>query len=130
MAGTTSHRPDAYTIVAAVERQHLTVVQLVERELSQELQALPLHTGERHAIALAQRESADLLLLDDWKARQEARRLDLKVKGTLAVIVAAHRGELLSLADVDIIFRQIMAHPDIWISESLCREVWQSLQQS
>ena len=55
--------------------------------------ALKLGAGEREAIALAEEVGADLLLVDDRKARREALRRGLAVTGTLAVlVVAAERG--------------------------------------
>lgn len=55
--------------------------------------ALKLGAGEREAIALAEELVADLLLVDDAKARREAKGRGLTVTGTLAVLVtAAGRG--------------------------------------
>src|SRR5438309_9454519 len=44
--------------------------------------ALDLDWGEQEAIALAEEVSADLLLVDDWDARQEAERRHLRAVGT------------------------------------------------
>ena len=63
------------------------------REAASPDPALKLGVGEREAIALAEELGADLLLVDDAKARREARRRGLAVTGTLAVLVtAAGRG--------------------------------------
>jgi predicted nucleic acid-binding protein len=52
-----------------------------------------LDRGEREAIALAEEVSADLLLVDDWDARQEAERRHLRAVGTLRVLAdGAGRG--------------------------------------
>ena len=48
-----------------------------------------LGAGEREAIALAQILQADLLLIDDSDGRFEARRLGLRVTGTLGVLRVA-----------------------------------------
>ncbi|HEV7424744.1 MAG TPA: DUF3368 domain-containing protein [Thermoanaerobaculia bacterium] len=48
-----------------------------------------LDPGERAAIALAEMTRADLLLIDDSAGRAEARRRNLRVKGTLGVLRAA-----------------------------------------
>jgi predicted nucleic acid-binding protein len=54
---------------------------------------LNLGAGEREAITLAQALRADVLLLDDGKARRAARECGLTVTGTLAVLaLAASRG--------------------------------------
>lgn len=60
--------------------------------------ALKLGVGEREAIALALELHADVLLLDDRKARREAQRLGLVVVGTLAVLATAARRGLVDLA--------------------------------
>jgi predicted nucleic acid-binding protein len=54
--------------------------------------------GESEAIALALETAADWALLDDPKARAEARRLGVEPKGTLGVLVVAQRVGL--IADV------------------------------
>jgi len=59
-----------------------------------------LDAGEREAISLAQELEADLLLLDDWDARQEALRRHLTVGGTLRVLDDAARLNLINLPDI------------------------------
>jgi hypothetical protein len=49
-----------------------------------------LGAGETAAIALAVRESADLVLLDDLAARLVAAELRLNVIGTLGILLAAY----------------------------------------
>jgi uncharacterized protein len=50
-----------------------------------------LDRGEREAIALALERSADRVVLDDRQARQEAKRLGLKVVGSVGIVLEAHR---------------------------------------
>ena len=64
-----------------------------------------------------------LILLDDLKAREEAKRLGLTVKGTLGLLVQAYRENLISSAEVNAFMETIITHDDIWISADLCREV-------
>ena len=59
--------------------------------------SLKLGAGESEAIALALEVRADALLLDDRKARQEAQKRGLIVTGTLAVLAAAARRDLVDL---------------------------------
>lgn len=50
-----------------------------------------LGAGETAVIALALHTSADLVILDDLRARLVAESLGLKITGTLGVLLAAHR---------------------------------------
>lgn len=68
--------------------------------------ALKLGAGEREAIALAEELAADLLLIDDRKARREARRRGLSVTGTLAVLAAAAERGLVDLPEAIAALRQ------------------------
>ncbi len=58
-----------------------------------------LDRGEREAILLAQELGADLILLDERVARQEAAALGLKVAGLLGVLDAAAAQGLIDLPD-------------------------------
>ena len=89
-----------------------------------------LDPGEIEVLAFAQTVSDALVLLDDEVARAEARRLKLRVRGTLGVLVQGHRQDLLSLAQVDLLVREIAVRPDIWISAKLCEEALVSLHST
>ena len=58
---------------------------------------LNLGAGEREVITLAEELRADLLLMDDKKARQVAGERNLVVIGTLAVLATAARRNLVDL---------------------------------
>ncbi len=68
--------------------------------------ALKLGAGEREVLALAEELKADLLLLDDAKARREARRRGLAVTGTLAVLATAAERGLVDLPEAIAALRQ------------------------
>jgi predicted nucleic acid-binding protein len=72
---------------------------------------------------LALSEAVDWVLLDDELARDYARSLGLKVKGTLGTIVSAYHLDLLSFHEVEIVFQSILDRDDIWISEELVKSV-------
>jgi predicted nucleic acid-binding protein len=70
-----------------------TVMDPPEMVLRKELGA-----GETAAIALAVRESADLILLDDLAARLVAAELQLNVMGTLGILLAGYSKGMLKSA--------------------------------
>ncbi|MBV9156565.1 MAG: hypothetical protein JO097_09910 [Acidobacteriaceae bacterium] len=74
-----------------------------------------LDPGESAAIALALSILADRLLIDDLAARREAQRRQLQVTGTVGVLAAAHRAQLLDLEKSLARLRttSFRLHPDI-----------------
>jgi predicted nucleic acid-binding protein len=55
--------------------------------------SLPIHAGEREAIALAEEIAATAILLDDYKARAVAKQRGLLVTGTIGIMeIASIRG--------------------------------------
>ena len=73
-------------------------------------------------MALAQSLAEPLVLLDDEVARAEARRLKLRLCGTLGILVRAYREGLISLDQAELLIREIAARPDIWIAAKLCEQ--------
>lgn len=56
-----------------------------------------LDEGEANAIALAREINADLVLLDEKEARRVAKRLGLRIVGTLGILILAKRKGYLKL---------------------------------
>jgi predicted nucleic acid-binding protein len=59
-----------------------------------------LDLGERAAIALAETMHADLLLIDEAAGRAEAKRRQLRVTGTLGVLMAGAEQGLVNVPDL------------------------------
>lgn len=79
-----------------------------------------LDAGERATLALALTSTADLVLLDDLQARHAARRLGLRVMGTIGVLVLGRRQGLLpALRPV----LQTLVDQGFWVSPELVNEV-------
>lgn len=76
----------------------ISTVQLPTHELDSELRRLD--PGEREAIVLAEQQNADLLLLDDRKARQVARRRGLPLTGLIGVLRMAIARDLVEAPTV------------------------------
>lgn len=58
-----------------------------------------LGPGEREGLALAQEIGADLILIDDLPARQEAEKRRFRVTGTLGILRNAARRNLVDLSE-------------------------------
>ncbi len=59
-----------------------------------------LDPGERDAILLAKEVSADLVLLDDRRARIAAKQLGLSITGTIGILDKAARAGLINVREV------------------------------
>lgn len=129
-AGLEQGHADAVAIEMEFQRQHLQIVALEEAHLSPPIAGLPIDRGEKHTIQLALDENCGWVLLDDMRARQEARDQGLRVKGTLGVLVDAFRQHYLSTLEIEVIFAALLKRDDIWIAEELIRQVWDHLKQS
>ena len=119
--------PDAKQTELAVAHQQIAVVTLADRDLSESVQLSALSHADQQTLALALRERADWVLIDDLYARQTAKNLGLKVKGTLGMIVEAFRRKLLSSDDCEFLLQAILRDDDIWIDESMVRQVQQEI---
>jgi len=93
-----------------------------------------IHPGELDSILLALQLQSDLLLIDDWDARQIAeanfRQLNAKtdVKGTLGIIVTAYQNRIIDLQRAIGLLKAIKVRRDIWISAELCDRVIDMVQ--
>ena len=81
-----------------------------------------LGAGERAVIQLALSVKADLVLMDDWKARQAALNAGLSVAGCVAVLEAGARGLVSDLraAYVELLRQGIRLHVEL-LQESLAK---------
>lgn len=61
-----------------------------------------LHRGEAEAITLAIEADANIVILDDKKARSIARRLGLKMIGTVGILVLAKKQKLIDDIEAEI----------------------------
>ena len=121
---------DALTVRLFLERQRWPVTDVPTAVVSSYAPSVILGPGETEVLALARTLADPLVLLDDEVARAEARRLRLRTRGTLGILVHAHRQRLLSFDQVELLIREIAARPDIWIGAKLCEQVLASLRES
>ena len=128
--GLTRGAPDALTVRLFWQRQGWPIVEVPSTVLSAYKPPVVLDPGETAVLALAQTYTDPLVLLDDEVARTEARRLKLRLRGTVGVLVQAYRKDLLSSAQIELLLNEIAARPDIWIGAKLCNQVLISLRES
>ncbi len=128
MRGRERGHADGFLVHLAIQRGQLIVVDTETTALSSEIASLSLDEGEKQVSSLALRDQADLVLLDDLKARGVAQSYGLSIKGTLGVLVSGYRHGFLPLDDVQMLIEAIIARDDIGIAEELCRRVLISLK--
>jgi predicted nucleic acid-binding protein len=122
--------PDARTIRLFWQTKDWPIVNVSATVLATYKPSVILDPGEREVLAVAQTLSDVLVLMDDETARAEARRLKLRVCGTLGVLTQAYRAKIISFPDVELLLQEIAARPDIWIGAKLCEQVLQALRES
>jgi predicted nucleic acid-binding protein len=118
---------DAFTVRLFLQRQQWPIVDVPETVSSAYVPPVVLDPGELEVLALAQSLPDPLVLLDDEVARAEARRLKLRLCGTLGILLRAHRQGLLAFDQAELLIREVADRPDIWIAARLCEQVLASL---
>src|SRR5512137_1183969 len=92
---------DARTIRLFWQAKDWPIIQVTAATLAAYTPSVTLDPGETEVLALAQTLPDVLVLLDDETARAEARRLKLRVRGTLGVLTQAFRSKTLSFPEVE-----------------------------
>jgi predicted nucleic acid-binding protein len=121
---------DALTIKIFWQHQNWPIIDVAEKVLAAYRPSVILDQGEIELLALAQTLSEyepPLVLLDDEVARAEARRLHLRVRGTVGVLVEAYQQKQHSFNQINFLFQEIAERQDIWISNKLCQQVLKAL---
>ena len=119
--------PDALVVRLFWNQHKWPIVAVAEANLGGYQPEAILDEGETAVLALGLINPGCLLLLDDAVARAEAHRLGLTVKGTLGILAEAYRQRKLQRAQLELLFAEIAARPDIWISAALCHQVLSNL---
>lgn len=113
-----------------LERRRSPIVEVPDDILSSYSPSVVLDPGELEVLALARVRADPLVLPDDEVARTEARRLGLRVCGTLGILVRAYRKRLHSFDQLERLFQEIAARPDISIASRLCQAFLVSPRES
>ena len=109
-------RPGAQEVRGAEWIQRCNVrdrdyVRLLTRELD---------SGEAETIVLARQEQADVVLLDEKEARRIARRLGMRVLGTIGLLIWARHKGLISNLGTEL--KTLQEKGSFRLSEDLCFE--------
>ena len=121
---------DASTIELFLNQNRWEAVEVDTEEIDSEIRSLKLDDGEIESIHLAMKTADSLILLDDEKAREEARKRGLRVKGTVGILVEAYRRNMIGFEELKLFFEEIAKRRDIWISRELCKDVIRELSQN
>lgn len=81
---------------------------------------LDLDSGEAEAIILATELNADLIVLDEKLGRFHAKHADLKITGTIGILLKAKAEGLVEKLEP---LLNELTEKDVWISEKLKREI-------
>ncbi|MEW6607474.1 MAG: DUF3368 domain-containing protein [bacterium] len=119
---------DALTIELFLHQNKWNPLKIQIDEINSEIRYSKLDDGEIESIHLAMSFPNSLLLLDDEKARESARKKGLKVKGTVGVLVEAYQKGIINLEELEFFLNEISKRKDIWISEELCQEIMRELK--
>lgn len=89
-----------------------------------------LHEGELSAMVLAQEIAADFVILDDLLARQKAKRLGLKVMGTLGLLLLMAKRELLTNQQVWDLIMDLTQRNGMYLSPKMIEQIREMLFQT
>lgn len=113
-------RKDASCVATLIEDGTICIEHVeVEESVLNEM----LGRGETETIVFASRKRIDLVLVDDLLARIEARKRNLKVKGTIGILYEAYCKNFLDWDRFQGVMQEILSRKDIWVHEDLCKAV-------
>lgn len=111
-------RDDAQNIQNAL---WIRTIQIKDIDLKKAIN-VTLDDGESEAITLALQEKADLILLDDYDAREFARVYELNITGTIGVLIKAKH--MSSIQSLEVVLKNLR-DTGFWLNDDLYYKVLQ-----
>ena len=103
-----------------IEKAEWINVAKIKNENLKSALMMVLDEGEAEAITLALEESADLILLDDYEAREVARNYGLNITGVIGILIKArHAGKIGRLKEE----LKKLKETGFWLSDDLYTKI-------
>jgi predicted nucleic acid-binding protein len=116
---------DAYTLRLFL-KQHNLIPQPFSN-IPTSVSSAHLDKGETEALGLALSHNA-LLLMDEELGRTVAREHNLRVKGSLGILIEDYRKNMMTEGQIRFYLSQISHRKDIWINPKLCQKLLESIE--
>lgn len=122
------HRPAALQ-ASDVPLQKVEVPLSSDASFQALVQTLALDLGEQAALTLVQRHPEAIFLTDDAAARVAAQTLQMRVHGTIGILVRAVRRRQLQRHEVVTLLEQLPNRSTLFVSKGLLEEIIARIQK-
>ncbi|MEZ5535302.1 MAG: hypothetical protein R3F02_06720 [Thiolinea sp.] len=123
------HRPQAIELCRQWA-QKVTPVQPLSAKLQATIQLFSLHAGEIQALQIIEEHPTDLFLTDDSAARLAAGTVNVKVHGTLGILLRAIRRQQLTRQQVVSLLKAIPDKTSLHLRPSLLKQIISEVEDS
>lgn len=120
-------KEDSVTRLALEEAEAWIITKTVTDIAAKKFFKVQLHEGEVEVMLLGKELEADLLVIDDYIAREYAKYLDFKITGTLGVILRAKGNGIIK--EVKPLVLDLIDH-GIYISDKLYKDILKMAEEN